>query len=247
MPSGNSESAGNAARAAPAVERAAEAPTVCDGVTPIKPVDARKVVAVLRRGDFRKGQFETTEQFKERVSGMVDRARQLFVASSGIDEMVLTIPISEETIRYDADRGEMTGRIVHNDNLDLPGVQIINSSNELDTDLVNKAYGYGGTNYAAPDWKGGAATEWDLSLAADSIMHSYFTLTVAPSDARQVKDALAVLVVGKLTSPYFQHDHHVSSYGDVRVTELIFTKISCAALYDLSRGRILLKIDPPKL
>jgi hypothetical protein len=223
---------------------AAAAPTGCDGMTPIKPVDVRKVVAVLRTGDFRKGEFETTEQFNQRVSGTVNKAQQLFIASSGIDELVLTIPISAENIRYDADRGRMTAEILHNYNLDLSGVQISTSSRKAETDLVDRAYGHG--NYGKRD--GGAATEWDLSLASRrGFLHSRFDLTVTPDEARQVKNALALLVVGKLRSPYFQHDHHVLSYGDVRVTELIHADISCAALYDPPHGRILLQRDAARL
>jgi hypothetical protein len=204
-------------------------------MTPIKPVDARKLAAVLRTGDFRKGEFETTERFNKRVSGTVNKAQQFFVANSGIDELVLRIPISAENIKYDADRAEMRGQILHNANLDFPGIQILTSSNRADTDLVSKAY-----NYAAP-------IEWDLSLAAHSVIHSWFDLTVPPDEARQVKNALALLVVGKLRSPYFQHDRYVGGYGDVSVTELIHADIFCAALYYPPRGRILLKLDADAL
>jgi hypothetical protein len=214
------------------------AKTICDSVTPIKPIDVRKLVAILHTGDFVKREFETTEQFKQRVSGTVSKAQRLIAATTGSDELVLTIPISAEDIEYAADRAEMTGKIPHFGG----GVQILDSTDAADLASVNKAYGYG------TPAGGGEAQRWYLAFAQHASIASFsprFSVTVPLNEARQVKGALALLMVGRLKAPYLDHYHQVGRYADVHVTELIHADISCAALYH--RGRILLKLDAAKL
>jgi hypothetical protein len=212
----------------------------------VKNVDIREVANILRSGDFKKNEFETSAEFSKRTSGKVAEVNQL-IAKTGAPSLIFGARIPEKNLKYDADRGIMKIG-------DFLGGGVLQRNSSSDAIIVSYSEVAVGS-YEASNAFGARATvsrreASELTVTsrkpADAVFNAKpIDVPVPREEARDSKESIGVVFSAKLKSPYFTTGgHHLEPKIDFLFdytikTETIVADVYCAAFYNAATGRII--------
>jgi hypothetical protein len=216
----------------------------------IKEVDVNTVLKILRTGDFKKKEFETSDEFKKRTASHVQQANKY--ATDGT--LAFFVPIPESHLKYDADTETMqigreySGLIQTEFSLDGHFVAAARSSRTTGTYVGSNAFG--ARKDVTRHEQSVVGIEFagsDSSLGWPDAFKPY-SLAMSRSDAQKSKGALGIIFVGELIPPYYKRDRRrippkFDAPYDVEVnSEVIQMYVACAAIYNKAAGKVLEEI-----
>jgi hypothetical protein len=206
-------------------------PTACELAArngPIKTVDMRKVADILAHAAFAKKEFETTPEYQRRIAELPElkQVREL-TSETGNEHLVFTEPISNHDMRYDADQEKLVIGT---------GSGVLGMQKQL-IDYVGRSRNRIVLSYS-----------YSVTFAGLAQSGPPLVMILAPAVAKRIKPQLAVLIVADLKPPYVEEiPLEVGRYGTFINETVIQTSLHCAALYDLSEGKIIAPLTAGQL
>jgi hypothetical protein len=212
------------------------------------------VAAALRGGDFKKREFETTEQFKARLKPKLEAAGDL-AAKTGQQKLIFSLPLINTF--YDADKRIMKfgseflsvvgGRT-------LAGFIISSNHKVTGTYVGSNAFGVQKVieKVEGDEIRLKIETEDSLSLTWPPRFKP-FQISMDAARAQSIKNNGAVMVAAQLTPPYFSNTVNyytpkIDSPWDKTIrAEIVHVKAKCAAIVDRSTNELVryLDVSPP--
>lgn len=205
-------------------------------------VSLTEIASVLRGGDFKKQEFETTDQFKARLASRIKSANQKTNLQG--DYFYFAIPIPADLIKFDADQSRMTvgdeylglfglhtasgdkGRLHVTSSRRVVGSYIGQNSFGVKKDIVRVEEQQLDVNVP-----GGEYSKWPSNFKQ--------IVFFPPRDqAKKAKENLVVLFAGRFKPPYFttENSHFTpkidAPYDITTHTEIIHIDADCAAIFD---------------
>lgn len=229
----------------------------------IKEVNINDIASALHGGDFDKKEFETTADYERRLSGRLEKTRQLIRKATGTDRVVFSVPLAGDLIKYNADTGlmiighEYSGllRTTHTSAGDM--IVTKSSRKTAGTYIGENAFGVKkrierilGYNIGinAPE---GSSLGWPSSFGANSFkpIHIY----VPRDEARPTKDALSVLFIGQMKAPYLKQgtDRYTpkidAPYDQTIASQAVQIEFDCAAIYNRATGKVIQSLPTTRM
>jgi len=219
-----------------------QAPSACSEFVGSKSslTNLGEIAIALRGGDFKKQEFETTEQFKTRLSSRIKSASQR--ASLRGDYFYFAIPIPKDQITYDADQGRMTIGQEYSGLLNSE----FGSKGELNISSTRRATGsYVGQNSFGVKKEITRIDERKLNVIVPGGEYSSWPSQFKPivfyperTEAKATKENLIVLFAARFKQPYFTSEtRHFSPkidapYDITTLVESIHLDADCAIILD---------------
>jgi hypothetical protein len=217
--------------------------------TAYKEAKLRDIANILKSGDYKKSEFESSEEFRKRFSPKLNQVEKL----TGGRELYFSIPLEKEKFQYDADAGLM--KI----GTEYLGIFSPTSNGLLVSVSTRVTGGYVGTNSFGvkkeiskldefrleANVPGGEFSAWPSSFKP-------FEIPLSKQEAKNAPGNLAILFVGRLKPPYYEAEttHFTpkidAPYDITTYKETIYFDIDCAALYYRSNGNVFRLINLTK-
>jgi hypothetical protein len=220
------------------------APSCIQGTDRIKPVDLRLLSDHFQKTNMKKGEFETTAEQSKRIAPAVDEMNKI-IQQYGRSELLFSLPISAEDVKYDADSSLLT---ISNFMSVLP--------RDLTTDALIFSYASAETGTFIGTNAFGARKEitrynvHELLVTApkrtleQTVGRKAIELKLPRDEAKRMRDDLRFLILAKMKSPYFSTSNRKIEATFDRPREynstidLLHADILCVALFDISTARL---------
>lgn len=211
-------------------------------------VNLKEVAAIFRDANLKKGEFETTEQFKSRAAKLLTKVKSLTRNSGGAgDDLIFEIPVPEAKITYNADQkslklGTESGPL----HLSRYGGRLLVSHVSRDAGAYVGENAFGAKRPVLRvqrvelqvDVGGASSLSWPEKFRP-------ILLTMAPEEARTAKNSMAVLFVGEMNPPFYEVQRtkgspSISNPIDLNtVEEILHISPFCALLFNGGTGEAL--------
>jgi hypothetical protein len=209
----------------------------------------RDVANILRVGDYKKGEFESSDEFRKRFSARLGQIEK----QAGGNELYFSIPLERDKFKYDADSGLMK---IGDDYLGIfwsmsNGLPVSVSRHSTGTYIGTNSFGVKKEIVKVDEVRleanvpGGEFSSWPSSFKS-------FEIPLSKQEAKNALGNLAILFVGRLKPPYYDSGttHFTpkidAPYDITTSRETIYFDVDCAALYYRSNGKVLRLIDLTK-
>lgn len=233
----------------PVSSPASECQSLPDGER-VREAKITEIAQALRGGDFKKQEFEKTEEFKARLASRVAQAHQKIALNGKEDKFYFSITIPAEKIKYDADQNRMVigdeifGLLRTPFGSDKGRLTVFSSTRAVGSYVGENSFGVKKQITRSEETRvdilvpGGDYAKWPANFKP-------VTLSLSPDEAKKMKDKLVVLFSARLTPPYYSTDKaHFSPKIDAPFDittqiETVHLNADCAVIYDTAGAKVL--------
>ncbi|WP_431858682.1 hypothetical protein [Azospirillum sp.] len=223
-----------------------------------KAVSIPELIRAMSTMNLKKDEFETTDTYRARLGQQMEKVNALLRSKIGEERIVVSVPVVQHAMKYDADRGALTIGSFFSpvETGEAGGFPESVYRTVIVTDTLDRQVGgYVGENAYGAKRAVSKTTVRQAGIAvsenSSSIDVRYWprkdyslTLNMSADEARSAKANMRVLAVGRLREPYvvqgtYRHSPTIDMPMDTEVkSTAVNTALDCAIMYNPATKKV---------